>query len=389
MDQKAADYEQKLQDVIKTSNYVVAIMDAEGKVKIKSSFTLPQWFSNALPDIGKAPDENCTDEYINVGLEYLQNTSLYKNALRSEQIVMEMGIIGYRGLFGTLYCMTDEAKFVNVSKTNQFMGGALHEVIATVDVAEIVNGVVSLVKSGAEQQIMAPINYYNNLKGIAQKGSATPVEALKIILIPPLNAQVDGIQKGIEIGDQFIKHYFTECDKTPLKNGSVANLCWYRYGQITVMVVPLVITGGEWAVTKIGKIAELAKVSQTLTTNIIKLETQLAAKGVILVEEGAYTIVKNAETGAEITRVASKETAQVEKALQSLVTDVKSVEALLAKYPNLKNIVDQLGDLKQTFLQDFAKVDEAVIIELNKPNSELFNAWKNYRSKIKTGVICN
>ncbi|BAP31035.1 uncharacterized protein CHSO_1998 [Chryseobacterium sp. StRB126] len=389
LDEKSPDYQQKLEEAIKQTNYVVAIMDEEGKVKIKSSFTLPEWLSNALPDIGKAPDENCTNEYVNVGLEKLQNTALYKNALRSEQIVMEMGVIGYRGLFGTLYCMTDEKKFVNGSKTNQFIGGALHEVIATVDVAEIVNGVVSLVKSGAEQQIMAPVNYYNNLKSIAQKGSATPVEALKVILIPPLNAQVDGIQKGIEIGDQFIKHYFTECDKTQLKDGSVGNLCWYRYGQITVMVIPLVITGGEWAVTKVGKIAELAKVSQTLTTNIIKLETQLAAKGVILAEEGAYTILKNAETGAEITRVASKETAQVEKALQSLAIDVRQIEALLAKYPNLKNLVDQLGDLKQTFLQDFAKVDEAVIIELSKPNSELFSAWKNYRSKIKTGVICN
>ena len=364
-------------------------MDEESKVQIKSSFKIPEWLANAMPDLGKAPEENCSNEYINEGLTSLQNSALYKNALRSQQIAMELGVIAYRGVFGTLYCMTDEKKFVGGSNTNQFLGGAMHEAIATFDVAQIVDGVVSLVKSGAEQQIMSPINYYNNLKNIAQKGSATPVEVLKVILIPPMNAQVEGIEKGVKIGDQFIKHYFTQCDKTQLKDGTIANLCWYRYGQITVMVVPLVITGGEWAITKIGKIAELTKVTQTLATNVVKLDAQLTARGIILAEEGAFTVIKKADTGAEIARVASKETTEIEKALQTIALDTRQIEALLIKYPQLKNIVDNLGDLKQSFLDDFARADEAIIIELNKPNSELLNAWKNYRGKFKTQVICH
>lgn len=389
LDKKDPQYQQKLDEALKQANYVITVIDEEGKVQIKSSFKIPEWLANAMPDLGKVPEENCGNEYINEGLISLQNSALYKNALRSQQIAMEIGVIAYRGLFGTLYCMTDEKKFVGSSNTNQFIGGAMHEAIATFDVAQIVDGVISLVKSGAEQQIMAPINYYNNLKNIAQKGSATPIEVLKVILIPPMNAQVEGIEKGVKIGDQFIKHYFTECDKTQLKDGTVANLCWYRYGQITVMVVPLVITAGEWAVAKIGKIAELAKVSQTLASNIVKLDAQLTARGLILAEEGSYTIIKNAETGVEITRVASKDTVEIEKAIQNLIVDTKQVETLLTKYPQLKSMVDNLGDLKQSFLEDFARADDAILAELSKPNSELFNAWKNYRVKFKTQVICH
>ena len=242
LDKKDPQYQQKLDEALKQANYVIAVMDEEGKVQIKSSFKIPEWLANAMPDLGKAPEENCSNEYINEGLTSLQNSALYKNALRSQQIAMELGVIAYRGVFGTLYCMTDEKKFVGASSANQFVGGAMHEAIATFDVAQIVEGVISLVKSGAEQQIMSPITYYNNLKEISTKGFDTnddvkfAKQVMGVVLLPPSNTAVDNIEKGVKVAKQLYT-YYADC----------GNMCWYRYGEASVIVIPAVISGGSWA----------------------------------------------------------------------------------------------------------------------------------------------
>ena len=242
LDKKDPQYQQKLDEALKQANYVIAVMDEEGKVQIKSSFKIPEWLANAMPDLGKAPEENCSNEYINEGLTSLQNSALYKNALRSQQIAMELGVIAYRGVFGTLYCMTDEKKFVGASSANQFVGGAMHEAIATFDVAQIVEGVISLVKSGAEQQIMSPVTYYNNLKEISTKGFDTnddvkfAKQVMGVVLLPPSNTAVDNIEKGVQVAKQLYT-YYADC----------GNLCWYRYGEASVIVIPAVISGGSWA----------------------------------------------------------------------------------------------------------------------------------------------
>ena len=242
LDKKDPQYQQKLDEALKQANYVIAVMDEEGKVQIKSSFKIPEWLANAMPDLGKAPEENCSNEYINEGLTSLQNSALYKNALRSQQIAMELGVIAYRGVFGTLYCMTDEKKFVGASSANQFVGGAMHEAIATFDVAQIVEGVISLVKSGAEQQIMSPITYYNNLKEISTKGFDTnddvkfAKQVMGVVLLPPSNTAVDNIEKGVKVAKQLYS-YYADC----------GNICWYRYGEASVIVIPAVISGGSWA----------------------------------------------------------------------------------------------------------------------------------------------
>ena len=316
LDKKDPQYQQKLDEAQKQASYVIATIDQQGKVEIKSSFKVPEWFANALPDLGKQPEENCSNEYINVGLESLKNKDVYKIAPRSQQIAMEMGVIAYRGVFGTLYCMTDEKKFVNASPANQFVGGAMHEAIATFDVAQIVEGVVSLVKSGAEQQIMSPITYYNNLKEISTQGFDTnddvkfAKQVMGVVLLPPSNTAIAQIEQGVKIAKQLKEHYF-DCDK----------VCYYRYGQAAVIIVPIVLTVGEYAVAKLSTFARL---SPELCNSLIKLNGKLAEKGVILEEQAGKTLIKNYD-GTLVKTVESTDTEAIKNALEELI-DIGSLQ---------------------------------------------------------------
>jgi hypothetical protein len=105
-------------------------------------------------------------------------------------------------------------------------------------------------------------------------------------------------------------------DKTKLKNGKTVNICYYRYGQLAVIAVPIVYTGGEYAVAKIKEIADISKISVSLAENVLKLNEKLIAKGVFLFEADGKTFIKNATTG-EVVTVESTSITDVEKALDS------------------------------------------------------------------------
>lgn len=66
------------------------------------------------------------------------------------------------------------------------------------------------------------------------------------------------------------------------------------------------------------------------------------------------------------------------------------LDDLLAKYPNLNSKVKRLSkELQEAFARDFGNASEDVIKQLNKENSEMLNAWKNFRSRNKNKIICN
>ena len=68
--------------------------------------------------------------------------------------------------------------------------------------------------------------------------------------------------------------------------------------------------------------------------------------------------------------------------IQALLNSIQNT-ALWAKYQDLSPA------LKKMFENDFANASEEVLILLKKNNSELFDGWKNFRTKNPNAIICN
>ncbi|TGN26080.1 fibronectin type III domain-containing protein [Empedobacter tilapiae] len=386
LDKNDPDYEQKLAEALKKSNHVIATLEANGELKIDFSFETPDWLIKLLPEAGKSGD-TCAKEYINKALEELKGTYAYKNVPRADQIAMEVGAATYYGFFGILYCATNEESCKNSSSTVKFITGATHELAASVDVVQIVEGVVALVKGGASVTMKSYVDYYKNLQKISQNQAASPRQALEVILFPPANSSITVVEKAIEVGDSFIKNYFTECDQYQLKDGSIADMCAYRYGEITVMVVPIVFTAGEWAITKVSVLNKLklaTKLSDNLLEASIQLDRKLASKGVKLVDEGAGTVLIETKTGNRLTKIESKNQAEIEKALDNLTGS--HIDDLIKDYPNLKKWLND-PELKKIFEKDFGNASSDVLKALDNQNA--FDAWKNLREKNPKLILCN
>ncbi|WP_163395881.1 fibronectin type III domain-containing protein [Flavobacterium limi] len=322
LDKNDPKYKEKLADALKKASYILATYDSTGKETLKLQYQLqiPKSIKDLFPDFKTS--DNCMVDYINSSLTKLHENVIYKNMKPSDQAAVEICTVFYQGFFGMWYCATNEESIANAGGVEQYLAGATHEAIAMIDVVLLVDGLATLVKEGLKANLQGYVKYYENLKSISttinKGGQLEPKQIINVVLIPPYNTYSETIDKAIKIGNEFKKTYFTECDKTILKTGKVADICYYRYGQLTVMIVPILYTAGEYAVAKISQIAKMSKISVSLTENALMLNEKLAAKGVTLMEAEGKTLIKNATTGETIATVESKALKDIENALDDL-----------------------------------------------------------------------
>jgi hypothetical protein len=303
---------------------------ADGSLQIKMdySFTPPQWMAAAFPS---PSGYSCSDEYIAEGLSTLHESIFYKSAPIDHRILAEYGTVVYRGIFGLFYCATGEEAVKNSSSAAKFIAGALHEMIATVDVAALMGGIIDMAKGSATGKLNSYTSFISDVKQTFDDyKNNKPIDAKDLVkrLMPPgVRSDVKAIQTAYTVGNGFVKFYFTDCGE----------MCPYRYGQVTVMIVPIVLTVGDWVVVKGAALAARMKTltgfGKTLqrTDEVAKLLVKSEQAGNVIVSDGARIVVKESEDVAEVV-------ATVEKSGEEVIIKEGEDVAKASKFASFKNI---------------------------------------------------
>jgi TANFOR domain-containing protein len=267
---------------------IVTYDPATRQIKLDHKFTAPAWMRQIFP----AFTDQCTDDYVNKGLDELHKSLLYQAEDSLSQAFDEIKVMAYRAVFGFLYCATNEKSAKNANDKMQFFMGALNQVVATFDVEQMVNGIVSLATTVVSANLQGYEDYYNDLKNTLIKiNYGTPVsddDLLRLCMPPEWRAQAALVKKGAHLASLFYKMYFSQCDKYKFSDGTIGNVCAYRKGQLTVMIIPIVLTAGEYAMVKTASlIADLQALAEG-SEDAVRLMSQAESAGetVAATEEG-------------------------------------------------------------------------------------------------------
>lgn len=323
---------------------VLVILDEDRReIHLEHKLTAPDWILEAFPN---GPSE-CIANYVNASLDTLHKNDAYLLATLPDKVIMEYSVALYKGVFGGLYCAVDENAVKNASPAMKYVAGAVHEIIATVDVAEIVHGLWVLGKGIVKSNIDSYDSFIQDIKltcSDLKNGKDIPIEVLATRLLPPsIRTQITAIKTIIKVSQHFVKFYFTGC----------GDMCPYRYGQFTVMIVPIVITGGEWAVAKgaqlmarLGKAGAKARVVTELVAEADRLGMRVANE----VDDGTRASMDIVESVTDDAgKTSDKVVARVERNGDDVTisgdeplvpggTGVVEIAGLLARYPDLRFI---------------------------------------------------
>jgi hypothetical protein len=357
-------YQQKLSDAKKKVSYILATYDSKNTTPLKLEYKLevPKSLKDMFPDMQF--DDKCTAEYINKSLDNLHTSSIYKNCgLSGTKASLEVLTLFYQGYFGFYKCAFGEEKMANQPAGMQFIAGASYCAITTIDVLDLAKGLLEIIKTGSTTYVQSYVDYYKNLAQIKNNlfsgQEVKTKQILGVALLPPYNVAPEAIDKGLKIGETFKDKYFVNCGK----------LCWYRYGEMSVIAIPIIYTGGEYAVAKVKEIADISKISITLTENVLKLNEKLIAKGVVLEEKAGNTLIKNLE-GKVLKEVDGSDFKKVEEALEDVGKLNKITTRILDVVADSK-IIDRVKILRQKLTSNYKKSGnfgwaETEVIELSK-----------------------
>jgi hypothetical protein len=280
---------------------------------------------------------------------------------------MEYENLFYDMLFGALYCWTDEAAAQGKSAAVQYALGLIHEIVATLDVKEIVKGVTKLVENIGAAIVTAVKEIIEKLKeevdDQVQSGNVDFEELAKVIL-KAISSQFEaGYNKIKQIAENFKKTYFTECDNDP----QYGDICPYRYGQITAMVVPIVLTAGEWAIAKLttltAKYVARTEAAIRLMDDAIAASRQVTNEAYNVIDDVTHatvttekTVIKEGSTVKSTIKqegVPNDEIIVITKADD--IIDLQKVTTLPRESPNASNYLT-----KDKFKQSPHKIDPEV-----------------------------
>ncbi len=295
---------------------------------------LPRWVRNFLeifPDLALG---SCTINYVNTKLDELHQSAGYASETNEDnRKKMEYQSLGYDLLFGYLYCATDEASVQGANCAAQAGVGMLHELVAMADVAAMRDGIVKMVqglgsivgdnvknmidgvKEAVRQQVSTGIVNHDQL--------ATAVVAKNISIN---NTAWNTVKK---IADAFRKMYFTDCGQFNFPGGGQGNICCYRNGQLAMMVLPLVLTVGDYAVMKLSGLA--AKYGQR-AARAVEMLSDAERLGATMVDDAGKLLIKE-----------SDEADALIISTQERVAD----DVVITGEQDLKTVIDE-GDLNNT-----------------------------------------
>lgn len=329
---------------------------------------IPEGIKKWFQKMGLMPSQ-CVIDYVNARLAELHADPTYvNNPSEAVKAVMEYENLFYDLLFGTLYCWTDEAAAQGKSAAAQYALGLIHEVVATLDVKEIVKGVTKLVENIGATIVQAVKEIIEKTKedveDQVQSNQGIDFERLAKVILKAISSQFEaGYNKIKQIAENFKKTYFTECDNDP----QYGDICAYRYGQITAMVVPIVLTAGEWAIAKLSTLT-VKYVARTEAALQLMNDAMLASRQVTNelynviddVSQATVTIEKTVIKEGTVVKSTVKqeglpgdEIIVISKADE--VVDLQKVTTLPRESPNANNYLT-----KDKFKQSPHKIDPQV-----------------------------
>lgn len=332
------------------NKFVVTYSEQTKKLDLQHHLSLPKWLTDVMPN---AKIDDCELDYINEGLKELHNDPMYQVAFDFDKLLQEINVVAYRGMFGMLYCGTNEESVQNSNAFTKYMVGAVHEVILTIDVKELVKGLVKMGTEAGTATVKSNLEFYKDIKQTfldIHAGKAIDNALLMQRLLPPsMRNDIKLMNTVVKVAKQFSEFYFTNCDTYKFKNGQTGDICAYRYGQVTIMVVPIVFTAGEWA---IAKGAGLAKRLTTVLNESVAINAAGKANEVL-------TVLKEVDEAANLAL-------QSEKIIDDVVEVTNDAEKVIVKAE------DELGNIEEYAIVE--KVADEVVI--TKPKAVYEKGWK-------------
>ena len=337
-DNPSFDTAKKAYDEDGAENKVLIVVEGnKSKIRLEHRLTAPAWLRSTFPSNGA---DDCTTDYVNKALDELHAMSVYTIASTIHKIQMEYSLALYKTVFGNLYCATDERHAKNWSPGVQFAGGAFHELISNVDVVMMVEGILAMGKSIVKMKIDSYDSYITGIKQTCDEiKNNKPIEPSVLLqrAIPPDARFVkEACENVVKIATQFTGMYFTDCQ----------DICWYRRGEVTVMIVPIVLTMGEWAYVKVSTLT--ARFTGTKSGRAVALLKEADDLGMEVVQTEGKSATKIVEsTTSESGEVSREVVTTIERNGDDIVIEGREP---LGK----KGILDNIDDLEDG--QEYVKV---------------------------------
>ncbi len=280
-------------------------------LRLDHYINVPDWVKKFIEKI--APKLNdCEVNYINVGLDALHlNPKYINNTNENSKAIMETETLAYDILFGVLYCATNEEAAKGKSCAKQEGLGIMHELIASIDVAQMRDGIVNLVDAAGNLIVTNVKNMIDGVKDIVTQYVSTGDVDFKKIAKDFIRKNIaladSAYNKAAEIANHFKKMYFTGCGTEAFPDGTTADMCCYRDGELTAMVIPIILTAGDYAVVKLTGLAAKYGIG---STKAIRLLDDAAKSGATIIDNiaGETKIIEQASIGVdELETVIKKE----------------------------------------------------------------------------------
>lgn len=350
---------------------------------------VPDWLAKLSQKINHLITTPCSRSYVASKLDDLHKNDIYKNSSDFEQAKMEMEVVGYFSFFGSLNCATDIAQAKGKSAVIQYSYGLANELVNTLDVVSIIEGTCQIVKSASNTLTNQVKIVLDAVKEAVQEQTQSSGNfdfekaAKKIVEKVSLETAIQfnsDYQKLTKIASHFQKMYFTECDK----DITYGDICAYRYGQVTMMILPILITGGEYAIVK----------ADALIANYLN-KTKLASQLLVDAEKAAKVIDDIPALGNGAGDVATAVIKEADnKTVTTIYNDVTSVEtkaaflqateADLAVLNNVTTNVLPSGGRSINSVTNLVNADKALILQpLN--GSALQQTVLDYTKLLKAG----
>jgi A nuclease of the HNH/ENDO VII superfamily with conserved WHH len=302
-----------LAEDINTGNNAKKYIPEQINLHLEHAVNLPEWardlFNKLFPDIIIG---QCTIDYVNGKLDALHQKPSYTSlSSENEKRLAEFKSIAYDLVFGYFYCATNEEAAKNQPCGMQVGMGMLHELIAAVDIDQMKEGLIKLVQ-GLGNLIQQ--NVQNVIDGVKDASTSETVTGIfdyerftKFITTKNFQQAQSLYYKALLIADNFKKMYFTECGAVPMDDGVNYDICCYRKGELTMMVLPILMTAGDYAVVKLSALA--AKYGAR-AKNAIRMIDDATTSGATIIDNvpGEIKIIEPGDVGVdELTTTIKKE----------------------------------------------------------------------------------
>ncbi|WP_047450929.1 polymorphic toxin-type HINT domain-containing protein [Alistipes sp. ZOR0009] len=212
--------------------------DATKSIQVQLDFEQPEWLSTL------AVNGDCQRELVAQAIQKLHSSKIYTTGSTLDKILLEVGTTIYQGMLAVLKCSFGEESSQNRTKGEQYVAGMVFEFGSILNIEDIVTGLIQLGKGSATLVYDSYIGYFKDISSLyhsSEKHDDDNFDELLTKLTPPELRITSEVAKKVGSTSKFLWKYYVK-DDVPTK--------YWRYGQLTAMTIPIVVSVGTWAGAK-------------------------------------------------------------------------------------------------------------------------------------------